>query len=368
MDANTIILLVVSGVFWLSGFWFLFRIPLCERYKVDKYPSVSKIIPARNEERNIGKALDSINSQSRKPDEVIVVNDDSTDRTREISLEKGATVIDSEPLPEGWLGKPWACYQGAKKAKGDLLMFLDSDIELESGGLEKILATYSYYSKDAGVVMSIAPYHKVEKVYEEFSAIFNIIMVGSMNAFTPLKSEPTGLFGPSLIVSAKDYFKINGHESVKNKILENVFMAEKFKKAGLKLKCFGGKGALSFRMYPDGLKELADGWTKAFASGASKTPFGALFNIILWISAGFLITIAFILSFISSEFVYLWAIFYILFANQTLWMLKRIGFFGVFSVLFFPINLLFFCAIFFRSLYFQITNKKTLWKSREVKA
>ena len=354
-----------------------------------EYPKVSVIIPARNEEHNIGKLLSSINNQNvgvhcneplpkheplqtHEPViEVIVVNDGSTDKTKEIALGYDSIVIDSKPLPVGWMGKPWACWQGAESATGDILIFLDADTIIEPNGLKKIVDSYLFESQSSnhgkGLALSIAPYHKIEKLYEEFSAIFNIIMVGSMNAFTPFKSiKPTGLFGQSLIVSRKHYFEIGGHSSVKNKILENVFMARKFKDAGVNLKCLGGKGTLSFRMYPDGFKALVNGWTKAFAAGAGQTPFFTLLLIILWLSSGFIIIIKLKLEFLSGNPIIIWLSLYFTFVLQIYWMLRRIGTFRFISSLLFPANLLFYVIVFFRSLYYQISKKSISWKSREV--
>ena len=89
--------------------------------------NLSIIIPARNEEQNLPVLLCSINAQTVKPPEVIVVDDGSTDRTAEVAREFGAAVIASKPLPDGWRGKTWACQQGAQAATGDLLLFLDAD-------------------------------------------------------------------------------------------------------------------------------------------------------------------------------------------------------------------------------------------------
>lgn len=371
MDITTIILFAVSIIGFLCGFYFLFNIKLCKgKSSIKEYPKVSIIIPARNEEHNISTLLPSINDQEFKVFEVIVVNDASTDKTREIALGLGAIVIDSQSLPSGWKGKPWACWQGAEYAKGDLFVFLDADTEVEPKGLKKIIDSYldALEFNPKGVALSVAPYHKVQKLYEEFSAIFNIIMLGSMNAFTPFKSnQPTGLFGQSLIVSRNNYFEIEGHSSVKNKILENVFMARKFKEKGIELMCLGGKGILSFRMYPDGLKGLIDGWTKAFAAGAGQTPLFTLLLIILWLSSGYLITIKLISDIISGNLLIAWTILYIAFALQMNWILKRLGTFKFATSLLFPINLIFYVIVFFRSLYYQISKKTISWKSREVR-
>lgn len=362
------ILVIIAFVLWFSGFYFLFRIPVCRKSSRKlNHPSVSIIIPARNEELNIGRLLDSINAQERKPSEVIVVNDNSTDLTKEISLSKGATVIDSLPLPQGWLGKPWACMQGAKSANSDLLVFLDSDTVLEEGGLIKILDTFTEDEKNP--VISILPFHNTKHFYEGFSAIFNIIMAGSMNAFTPSKNpKPTGLFGQSLIVSRDNYFKINGHELVKDKILENVFLAEKFSEMGIALKCLGGKGTLSMCMYPDGFRNLINGWTKAFASGAGRTAPLSLFMIILWISTGNLISIMTPVTLITGGNYLIWLILYAVYAVQMIWLMKRTGTFRIITAMIFPLQLMFYCIVFFRSLYYQKTGKTIKWKSRDVKS
>lgn len=362
----SIVILFLALILWLSGFYFLYRIPLCdERGRLKNYPTAAIIIPARDEEKNIGNLLDSINAQDFKPNEVIVVNDGSVDMTKEISLAKGASVADSLPLPEGWLGKPWACMQGARASKSDLLVFLDSDTVFEQGGLKKIIDTYIITGPDS--VFSILPYHWIDSFYENFSAVFNVIMAGSMNAFTPLSNAiPTGLFGQSLIVRREHYFSIGGHEKAKDKILENVYLAEHFAKAGFPLKCFGGKGALSMRMYPDGFAGLIRGWTKAFASGAGKTGAISLFMIILWITAGNLISVSLPYFAIAGNNVIYWVAMYLLFALQFLWMLKRIGSFGVLSAFMFPVHLAFYCVVFFRSLYYMKSGKATEWKSRKV--
>jgi 4,4'-diaponeurosporenoate glycosyltransferase len=368
LEILTYSLIIITCLFYLSGYYFLYRIPVCKlNPEIVNYPRVAIIIPARNEETNIGTLLDSINGQAFHPAEVIVVNDFSKDNTKMISFEKGANVIDSQQLPDGWLGKPWACWQGAQASSSDLFIFLDSDIELEKDGLKMIVDTYLESSHDKNIAMSVAPYHKIVKLYEELSAIFNIIMNGSMNAFTPSKKpKPTGLFGQSLIVNRDNYYRINGHESVRNRILENMFMAEKFLDAGISLKCFGGFGSLSFRMYPDGLKNLINGWSKAFASGAGQIPTLTLLNIILWIASGFIITIFFVLSLFGNSPSYIWPALYGQFTVQMFWMQSRIGSFRMLTSFLFPLHLLFFSVVFTRSLIFKLFNKKIQWKSREV--
>lgn len=99
-------------------------------------PSVSVVIAARNEERNLESALRSVLGQDHGDLEVIVVDDRSTDRTSEILARLAAeherlTVVRVEQLPEGWLGKNHALQRGAERARGELLLFTDADVVME---------------------------------------------------------------------------------------------------------------------------------------------------------------------------------------------------------------------------------------------
>ena len=83
--------------------------------KTAKAGKISIIIPARDEEHNITKLLTSIRSQSSQPLEILVIDDQSIDKTAEVARELGATVIAGKEMPAGWKGKTWACQQGADK-------------------------------------------------------------------------------------------------------------------------------------------------------------------------------------------------------------------------------------------------------------
>ncbi len=95
-------------------------------------PQVSVIIPARNEARNIERCVRSVLSTTYPNVDVIVIDDDSTDGTGEIARGIAADdarlrVVESDPLPDGWFGKQWACAKGARLAPGDILCFTDAD-------------------------------------------------------------------------------------------------------------------------------------------------------------------------------------------------------------------------------------------------
>ena len=352
----------------LAGIFLLFSIPTCITPETTSksLPSISLIIPARNEEDNLPKLLASMAAQQLQPKEVIVVDDQSEDKTPEIAKEYHATVLASKPLPEGWVWKAWACYQGAHHASGELLVFLDADTYLAEDGLQKIVDTYN---KEPSV-MSLAPYHETEKFYEQFSAFFNIIMAGSMNAFTMLgkRLKPTGLFGPSLIVHREHYFAIQGHESVKDKILENFFMAQEFIKHKIALKCFGGKGSLSVRMYPHGFQDVIQGWSKAFAAGAGNTRAFPLFLIIVWLSGALAVVINLTIGgwMFGAVFIMYTIVLYFVYAAQIYWMLYRIGRFKWYTSLLYPGPLIFFFIVFVKSALHVVLRKNVQWKDRKI--
>lgn len=136
------LLVTVAG--WLAGWILLGRIRGCHTtFLQNRADEISIIIPARDEEQNLGVLLQSIAEQSLQPREIIVVDDCSTDGTAGIPQQYGARLICDMPLPDdGWRGKTWACHQGAQAATGALLLFLDADTSLEPDGLSQLAAQF----------------------------------------------------------------------------------------------------------------------------------------------------------------------------------------------------------------------------------
>jgi 4,4'-diaponeurosporenoate glycosyltransferase len=345
------LLLAITLVLWLAGFVVLARIQCAGRDSSTQPRSaatLSIIIPARNEQENLPTLLCSIASQPVKPREIIVVDDGSTDRTAEIARELGATVIASQLLPDGWRGKTWACHQGAEAATGDRLLFLDADTWFEPGGLARVLSGYT------GGAFSVGPYHAVRKPYEDLSLFFNL----NMNVGT----VPCGLFGQMLLVDRESYRRVGGHESVKGRILENFWLAEQFRAAGIPIRSEPGQSAFAFRMYPNGLRELVEGWTKGFASGAGQTPRGTLLVVVAWMTG---LMLPPILCLATGDWLR-WGAVYLLCAAQVGWLGRLVGAFRWYTALLYPAPLLFFFAVFARSA--RRSGKAVTWKGREIRA
>ncbi len=357
--------------FWLLGFYFLWKIPRLESSPDQKVSasSLSVIIPARNEAKNLGILLNSINVQSTRPAEIIVVDDHSDDATADIAAAAGCVVMRSKPLPIGWAGKPWACWQGALRSKGTILLFLDSDTCVQPDGLHAILATYR--KKGGCGLLSIQPFHYMEKWYEQLAAVFNIVTIAGMNAFTLLgnRLKPIGAFGPCNLCLKEEYFNVGGHEIVRGDILESLGLGRAFLEANLPVNCYGGKGVISFRMYPDGFKSLTEGFSKGFGTGAKATSVAGQICIFCWIFGGVHLIRHLLQATIqgSTNNLVVFGALNILYILQVHWMLRRIGTFKLITALLYPVPLVFFITVFCISIFKIFILRKTNWKGRTLK-
>ncbi|KUP06395.1 hypothetical protein Q75_07575 [Bacillus coahuilensis p1.1.43] len=324
-------------------------------YQIDPSPkstSISIIIPARNEENNIETLLSSLGES--KLTEIIVVNDQSTDCTKEISLQYGVVVIDTPPLPTGWLGKSWACWNGAKHAKGDFLVFVDADTWFPRGS--SALQTLPFHPN---LIYSIHPYHVTKTFIESLSSFFHLIVAASSGA-TKAWGEVLGGYGQCMVISKQTYFTLGGHRSIKSEIVENLSLLQYAKKNGYTLKAFVGKNILHMRMYSS-LSEMTRGWAKSFSKGAIMTPLSLLMVIILWISLLYTFTIE-----LAQNLTFSYFLGYVLVAlilNGTLKYIINIKFY---SVLLFPFHLLFFFLTFLYSLFITFIRKNATWKGRNI--
>lgn len=349
---------------WLAGFVVWGRLRPCGENKLGSpglIKNTSVIIPARNEENKLPRLLRSILEQNNQPKEIIVTDDASTDATADVARKYGARVVSSLPLPEGWRGKTWACHQGAAAATGDYFLFLDADTWFEPEGLAKAAAFFPSGERGA---LSVAPYHQVQRWHEQYSAFFNLIMLGGTGAFSILRRINTrpGLLGQFLLIDRNSYFAAGGHEVVRGKVLENFWLSQQLHKLGVPTRCVAGRGSFSFRMYENGWSDLVEGWTKGFASGAGQTPVGLLILIILWLGGIVFVPVGIYQLKLPS----LWCGLYLACAIQIAWLLRQVGSFRLIVPLAYPMFVLFFFGLFTRSLIRG--GKKVNWKGREINA
>nr|HML45549.1 glycosyltransferase family A protein [Clostridia bacterium] len=159
---------------------------------------VSVIIPARNEAHNLPHLLGSLQSQTFSPQEIIVVDDFSSDQTSEVAARYGVKVIQNTQLPDNWTGKNWALWNGFQQATGDILVFLDADVRLAPTALEQLLKA----REKSGGAVSVVPSHHTERMYERLSLVAYLLGVFAFTSPFEKKNAKKGLYG-SCIVAAR---------------------------------------------------------------------------------------------------------------------------------------------------------------------
>ncbi len=358
------LLTIIAGIFM---FWSL-PVPILRDRSNVELPFVSIIIPARNEAVRIKPLLDSLQKQDFQGFEMIVVDDDSSDNTAEVATAYGAEVIRNQSEQPG-AGKSLACWRGANHSKGKWLLFLDADTYFtDQDSLEKLLLTYE--RKGARGILSLQPYHKIYRLYENLSAIFNIIVIVGMNLFTIWgnKFKTAGSFGACIVCDKEDYLLTGGHEKIQSEVMDDLALGEAFLDKNLPVYCQGGKGTIALRMYPEGLGSLIEGWCKSFALGSQSTNPMVMLMVIIWISGSFISSGVFITALFTTNvlFIILSGSLYIMFALQTALFSRRVGNFKWFIFPFYPLLFIFFTLVFVYSLFRVHVLRSVKWKGRKI--
>lgn len=325
---------------------------------------LSVIIPARNEAANLPILLESLSIQTRQPDEIIVIDDVSSDGTAVIAVAFGVKVISTADKPHGWLGKSWACQQGAEVATGDLLLFVDADVSLSPDAIARLLATYA----DGDGVISVQPFHRIQRLYENISYFFNLIQIAANGVCLPFRHKNMGLYGPVILISSCDYEAIDGHQSVQRSVIEDVALGQSLNGKKINYRLFLGTSTISYRMYGCGLHQLYQGWVKNIATGAAQTPALLLAMVLIWITACAAVVVDLAIAAFTNNSAGLLqtGVIYVLFVVQLIWATRLAGNFSLPSIFVFPIWLLGFIGIFLLSSIYKLFGIRVIWKDRKV--
>jgi 4,4'-diaponeurosporenoate glycosyltransferase len=314
-------------------------------------------VPARDEERTLPSLLAGLAAQSVPAAEVIVVDDGSTDATAAVAATGSARVIAGAPVPEGWLGKPWALRQGIDAARTDVVVLLDADVEPSSDLLARLGSCFAM----RGGLVSVQPYHRLERWWEHLSAFFNVVAVmgaGIASLVSPRRLRMA--FGPCMIARRAELVAHLDDPSVRGSVLEDVALARAFSDAGAPVSAFGGHHLVAFRMY-DAPRDLTDGWTKNFAAGAGSTPLLRLLLVVLWVTATLLAGVLLV-----PEAVWLAWLVYAVFAIQVWVMARQVGTFSIVVALAFGAFVVIFVAVFVWSLV-RTARGEVRWKGRTIR-
>ncbi len=332
---------------WLSGTFLLARIPRIGPGADGRTRAV--VVPARNEERRLGPLLATVPSQRRPGDEVVVVDDGSTDRTTALAAAAGCRVVAAGDPPPGWTGKTRACWAGAQATTAEVLVFLDADVELAPGALDRLAAEQAR----GGGLVSVQPWHDVRRPYERLSLFPNLVALMGSGACTALgrRLTPAAVFGPVLVVDRPTYLAVGGHRAVRGEVAEDIALGRRITPR----RVFGGRGVARFRMYPEGPGSLVEGWTKNLAAGAGATPWWAVALVTAWIwslAGG-------------------WAVHpgcYLVSAAQVWWMGRRVGRYGPLTALGYAVPLAVFVWLVGRSWWRRARRRPVTWRGRRLSA
>jgi chlorobactene glucosyltransferase len=231
-------------------------------------PRVSIVIPARNEEEEIERAVRSHLAQEYPDFEVIVVQDRSTDRTPEIlrtlsAADSRVTVIAGSEPPDGWLGKPHALYLGARAADGDLLLFADGDVRYDPRALREAVTVLEDRRID---LLAFFPRFENRGFWENVLLPFLSVAVFLGFGFLALARRiPLAMgAGAGNLVRRRAYDAVGGHAAIRGSVVDDVRLAVVVKRAGFRVAAFRAEDRLAVRMYR-GFRGVWNGFTKNVA-------------------------------------------------------------------------------------------------------
>lgn len=246
----------------------LFTMPFPGKRQVEKGPLVSVLVPARNEEENIGRLLDSLIQQQYSPFEVIVYNDSSTDATGEIVREyrtRSSIVghIEGGELPDGWLGKNHACHRLAESAAGEYLLFVDADV---IAGRDMISSAVARMRDKQLALLSVFPYQikvtKGEKVVVPVMSWILLSLLPLILVRVCKWSSFAAANGQFMMFRAAVYRQYRFHEMARMRLAEDIVIARTMKRMRLRIETLAGREAgVSCRMYRN-YSEAINGFAK----------------------------------------------------------------------------------------------------------
>jgi glycosyltransferase involved in cell wall biosynthesis len=323
---------------------------------------VSILIPARNEEHNIVALLDSIYNQDYKNYEVIVYDDESTDRTYEICSAFTAAhpnfhVIKGTELSQGWLGKNYACSQLAKEAKGEYFLFLDADTKIANGLINSAVHRVQLYKLG---LLSLLP-NQVMKTLGENAVVplvhyllLNLLPVRLI--YLVKNSIISAACGQFMLFDATIYRQNKWHELVKNEVLEDVEIMRQVKTAKHNGEFLLANGMISCRMYRN-YREAINGFSKSNLAVFNYNILGLLSYILVQVAGPMIVitTLNFQLIFFMAGLIILTRIMISLSAGENAW----------YNILLHPIQMVNLVVVTFLSIQRYLT-KTLMWKGRRV--
>lgn len=339
---------------------FLFRQKI-ENTDKQNSSMLSVLIPARNEEANIGQLIKKLHNMKNEHIEIIVCDDNSEDNTVQIVHEyckkdHRIQVILSDTLPTEWLGKNHACFQLARKARGNYFLFVDADVMLHSNILADAV---SYMEKHRLGLLSVFPKQIQQTLGEKTSVpIMNYILLTLLPLVfvrvSPFKSHAAAN-GQFMLFDAETYKRLQPHEQFKKSAVEDIEIARFFKHHKIKTACITGETRIECRMY-NSYQEALNGFSKNIFMFFGNIP---VLAFIFWTCAalGFL-PFVMLRQQLLPEYLIAIVLIQVLYATSC----KQSVFY---TLLLFPVHLAFMLQVMVKALTVK-HNKGYVWKGRNI--
>jgi chlorobactene glucosyltransferase len=236
---------------------------------------VSVIVPARNEAANILTVVRSLLGSTYRPFELIIVDDRSTDdtaeRVRTLESDPRIRLITGGELPEGWFGKPWACVQGYRQARGEVLLFTDADTKHDPELLGHAVGAMLAERAD---LLTISPLQRCVTFWERIvmPQIWFLLALRYSPQSVNRARKPRDVIanGQFILTSRRAYTAAGTHEAVRHEVAEDLALAQTYLRKGLKLHFALAERLMETRMYR-GLGQLIEGWSKNIYLGGRRS-------------------------------------------------------------------------------------------------
>lgn len=274
---------VLTGI---ANFFWLKKLP--ENKLLNTKDLISILIPARNEEDIIESTIRSILKQNYQNFELIILNDNSTDQTKNIveklSMKNSQiNLIDGAKLPQGWLGKNWACHQLSKQSKGKYILFIDADTQIDKNTLSDALSVIKQDNID---LLSLVPDRDTiliaDNAMKKIISWFIVCWLPMKLALSLNAPFLSATFGQFMLFKKSSFNNIGGFESIKDNPVDDFQLGRNIKRNKLRWTLYDGAKRISTRTYKTN-KDFISGYSKNIfpAVGYSISVFVSIFSILL---------------------------------------------------------------------------------------
>ncbi len=244
-------------------------------------PPVSVIIPARNEAHNLPRLLSSLQTCGYANLQIIVVDDESHDGTGDLARAAGVEVVAPPPLPEGWWGKNWACYNGAQVATGSHLLFTDADTEFVPGGIERLIEFQKM--NNYGLVCPL-PFHRCDLSWERWMGPFHCLYLVATAPMDVPRPHRLYANGQCLLFTRSCYAEV-GHHAVGQRMPEDLTLAREVLGRGLGYGVYAKTDVYRVNMYPS-VREFIAGWRRNLRFGMQQSELWSTVEVTAVLVAG----------------------------------------------------------------------------------